>query len=194
MDLDDSCTFVDKEGIQLYRIVQSGIASNGRFALANISDDVYLFLSDTIIDAVCYWNRLIEDMILWASNSTVSTKNNVFFQRQGTFDNDTKKDWFNYVPGQTNYGFDPNTRFDTVVPPFLFPNHGRILVYDAVSQTTELLYNNVYLLNSTNTYSIIHEMMLINPDLDVHILIEGTSMDGSAVVARCAPPPLLALV
>lgn len=185
-DSNDSCTFVDREGMQLYKISQSGIESNEKFTLVNTGDDVYLFLGDTIIDAVCYRNKLIEDKTLWANDSTVSKKSNVFFQRHGTFDNDTKESWFDHIPGQTNYGFDPDTRFDAVVALFLFPDHGGIPVYDTVSQATELLYINVYPLNSTNMYNLIHEMMLANLDLDVCIFIEGTPVNGDAAVTRCA--------
>ena len=170
--------FVDREGVEVYRFGENGIEVSSGFALANSGDDVYLFRGQTIIDAVCYGNEIIDDPSIWASDSSFSDKDDTFFQRHGTYDTDSEDDWFNYVYGQTQYWFDPDYRIDATVTPFLFPDSGGIPVYDAVSSATESLYINVYIISNKNICGLILDMMRENENLDVDILVEGTPVEG----------------
>ena len=175
---DGDSNFVTREGTDVRFIGSDGIVKTGRFVLSNSGDDVYLFRGDRIVDAVCYGNKIIDNPSLWASNDSFSTKNNVFFQRHGTYDSDSEEDWFNYIPGQTKYEFDPDYKIDATVTPFLFPDSGGIPAYDAISSAETSLYINVYIISSKNICGLILEKMEQNPDLDVDIIVEGTPVEG----------------
>ena len=190
---DDPGTFVEREGVESYFIGTHGIEVVKNFALANDGDDVYLFKGDDIVDAFCYGDVIIDDPSLWASDVSFPDRSDRIFQRHGSYDTDSEEDWFYFVYGQTNLGFDPELRFDAEVTPFLFPDSGGIPVYDAVSSARESLCINVYILSNKNICGMIYEMLEENQDLDVDILIEGTPVDGDQAVADCVPT-LLALV
>lgn len=186
-------SFVNRDGVEVYYTGTHGIVKSTNFALNNDGDDVYLFKDDTIVDAFCYGKVLIKDPDLWASDVSFDDKDDTIFQRHGTYDTDSEEDWFYYVHGQTQEGFNPDLKFDATVTPFLFPDSGGIPVYDAVQSATESLYINVYILSNKNICGLIYEKLTENPELEVDILIEGTPVDGDEAVADCAPT-LLALV
>ena len=168
--------FTDRDGIEVYYIGSNGIETEGRFELANGGDEVFLFRGDSIVDAVCYGSKLIDDPQLWASDYSFSQRTDTFFQRQGTYDTDSEDDWFNYVPGLTNKEFDPENPFTATVTPFMFPNDGGIPIYQALQSADKSIYITMYQLTNRNVYALLSDILENNEDFDMKLLIEGDSL------------------
>lgn len=165
------CNYINRDDVTIYYIGSNGIDTEGSFNLSNSGDDVYLFLDGTVIDAVCYGDKLIEDSALWASYETVDDRRDVFFQRHGTYDTDSEEDWSDYIPGWTNYEFDENLKFDSEVTPFLFPDHGGIPVYQVLESAQTSVYIEIYMITEPNVYALLTQ--LVQNGVEVKVLLEG---------------------
>ncbi|MBQ8178903.1 MAG: lamin tail domain-containing protein [Candidatus Methanomethylophilaceae archaeon] len=170
IDTDNSFTSRDNT----FKIGTNGIESSGSFSLAKDGDDLYLFNpSGTIIDAFCYGSKTISDSTIWTGES-VTLYGSFIMQRDGTFDSDSSDDWFSFIPGQSDFDFDPTIKYDATVTPFLFPESGGIPIYRALEAATESVYIQMYEIRSPNIYGLLCE--LEDRGVEVTLLLEGGSV------------------
>ncbi len=168
-EVTDTCPFTNRGNA--YAIDTGGIQSNARFNLNSTGDDVYLMNpSGSIIDAMCYGDKTISDDGIWFGDPAVRS-NNTIIQRVGTEDTDSADDWTLYVPGRTDLDFDPETRFDATVTPFLFPDSGGIPIYQTLESAEESVCINIFLLTNRNIYALLCD--LVERGVEVNVLLEG---------------------
>lgn len=183
---DSSSAFCSQEGAACYSWEDNtaGISASSRFNLSNTKDDVYLFKGSTIIDAMCYGSTAISDSSLWSGSSVAVCKNG-WMMRVGTEDTNTSSDWRGYIPGQTTFTFDPTLQYDATVTPFTFPESGGVPVYKAVSDATESIRIEVYMLQSRNMMGLLAEKA--SQGVDVDILMEGNPLGYKSSLESAAP-------
>ena len=155
--------------------VGEGVVKKGtkNIALGNNGDDIYLKNGGTVIDAVCYGNFTITDNSIWLGNPA-PVKKDKWTVREGNYDSDTSDDWFVHVPGWTDIGFDASVRYDAVVTPFLFPEHGGVPIFKALEAAEETVFINIYFLGSKNMYGLLCD--LEENGVDVVLLHEGNPL------------------
>ena len=154
----------------VYTSGTAGVTVESKFELSNSGDRVFLLLGDSTVDAVCYGNRTIDDLSLWSGRS-VPVPSSGFIMRLGAFDSDSADDWTVYVPGKTNFPFDPDRRYEADVTPFTFPESGGIPVYRALESATKTVDISIYLISSSNIYGLLAE--LEGRGVEVRLLLEG---------------------
>lgn len=183
-----SDAFVNQTGVSVvyYKGDRDGsdATMTGSFNLSNSGDDVYLLKGSAVIDAVCYGNGKIGDGSVW-TGPTASKNNNGWIQRTGSEDTNTYSDWRIVIPGQTTFDFDPSLRFDATVTPFTFPESGGVPVYKAISDATESIRIEIYMLQSRNIMGLLAEKA--EQGLDVDILMEGNPLGYKDSVTNAAP-------
>lgn len=167
--------FINDRNVILYGKDSAQATEDGSFNLADSGDQVYLKdPSGKVIDAV-YYGSSDTDEEYWFG-PTVSLNGNYYIQRTTGQDTDSADDWFSHIPGRTDYAFDPNMRFDATVTPFLFPDSGGIPIFDAISQAQESVYICIYIMENTNMYALLQD--LLEKGVEVTILIEGSPVGG----------------
>lgn len=135
-------------------------------------DDIFLYdASGKIIDAVCYGSVKITNSDLWIGPSI--SKPSHFLQREGSFDNDSSYDWFEYIEGQTRNPLEPD-KYNATVTPFLFPDSGGIPIYQTLESAQKSVYIEIYLLSSPNIYALLIE--LEKKGVDVYLLHSGNPL------------------
>lgn len=167
-EIDPDCLFTNRGNA--YEIGTHGIESGGRFNLAD-EDDVYLYdAGGNIVDAMCYGGKTIDDPGLWIGDS-VGRSSNTIMQRQGTEDTDSADDWTLFIPGRTDYQFEPGFTIEATVTPFLFPDSGGIPIYQALEGAGESVCINIFMLTNRNIYALLCD--LEERGVEVKLLLEG---------------------
>ena len=151
-----------------------GVKKVNSFTLANSGDDVYLFNpSGTVIDAICYGNITISDASMWNGASVkISSDRPVF--RYTAIDTNSSSDWKTMAEGWTDNFFDPTTRYNATVTPFLFPDHGGVPIYRALEAAGESVYINMYLMKAENLYALLVE--LENRGVEVYLIVDAGNL------------------
>ena len=170
-DKESAGEFADRH--TTYVVGGGNVVKNKSFELSDSGDDIYLYKGTQIIDAVCYGSKQITNTDLWLGESAPN-KNGRWTERNGTYDSDTSDDWFVHVPGWTDIGFDASVRYDAVVTPFLFPEHGGVPIFKALEAAQETVFINIYFLGSKNMYGLLCD--LEENGVDVVLLHEGNPL------------------
>ncbi len=149
------------------------ISVSSNFALKNSGDDVYLFKGNTVIDSFIYGSATVTYVSEWSGQS-FDARNGFFAERKDPGLCQASA-WYNMRPGITEQFFDPELRVDATVTPFLFPEHGGIPIYEALSKAEESVYLDMYTLTSDNVIALLCD--LARKGVEVNVLIPSSTSD-----------------
>ncbi|MBR6204348.1 MAG: hypothetical protein IKQ60_04735 [Candidatus Methanomethylophilaceae archaeon] len=170
--LDPSCESFGGR-IRIVTVGNEGVVKGkGSLILGNTGDDLFLMKGGKVVDAVCYGGKAIDDKAVW-SGPPMAVKKGYYAVRTGG-DTDSADDWTLRRPGVTEHRFDPGSRMDAEVLPFLFPDSGGTPVYRALESASSRVAISMYILSSRNVYALLCE--LEDRGVEVALLLEAAPL------------------
>lgn len=165
----DGDWFSDRDSVITF--TDSRIQKSGSFVLADAGDDVYLYRSGVLVDAMCYGQKTAD--IGWVGDP-VKLPSGKYLLRTSSIDTDTSSDWIATKPGLTNITFDHDLYFDAFVTPFSFPESSGTPIFKEIENAEKEVLISIYLLSSVQLVALLCEQS--KKGVVVRILLEGNML------------------